>query len=110
MSDNQQQDTLDVWAVVEVLGHHVYAGRVTETTLAGVAFLRVDIPELPDRAAAFTKYVGGSSIYAITPCTEAVARRVAEERRARPVELVDLNARPAIAAPDDDEQEGDIPF
>lgn len=68
----------ETWAVVEVMGHRQIAGRVTEEPLAGVNMLRVDVPSTPAWPEPFTKYFGGGSIYAIHPCTEAVARAAAE--------------------------------
>ncbi len=78
----------DAWAIVEVLGHNLFAGKVSEHVIGGAGFIRVDVPELPERRCkrkwsyqdeevedvipavpAFTKLIGASSIYAITPCT-----------------------------------------
>lgn len=39
----------DQWAIVDVMGHQRYAGRVTEETLAGAGFIRVDVPEVKRR-------------------------------------------------------------
>lgn len=82
------------WAIVEVMGHHTYAGQVSEQTVAGMAFVRVDVPEtgLLDQvpAPAFSKLVNPNSIYAITPVSESVARLRAESLRASPVSVWDL--------------------
>lgn len=61
------------WAVVEIMGHQTYAGMVSEETIAGAAFLRIDVPETPERAA-YTKFFGASSIYCITPVNEETAQ------------------------------------
>ena len=63
----------DSWAIVEVMGHQCYAGRVTEETIAGTAFVRVDVPAI-DGTPAFTKLLGASAIFCITPCDEEIAR------------------------------------
>lgn len=105
---------VDTWAVVEVMGHNTFAGKISEHVVGGTAFIRVDVPELPEKREplyqneyvypgipAFTKLIGASSIYAITPCTEEVARKMAESRRSSPVHVVDVSpkiARIAIAA------------
>jgi hypothetical protein len=68
----------ETWAVVELMGHHQIAGRVTEESIAGTNMLRVDVPELSAERPGHTKYFGGGSIYAIHPCTEAIARQVAD--------------------------------
>jgi len=77
------------WAIVEVMGHHTYAGFVTEQTLAGQAFVRVDVPEV-EGLAAFSKLLGAGSIYAITPVTEEIARWKAARVQQQPVHVYDL--------------------
>jgi len=119
-----------MWAVVEVMGHNVFPGWVTATTIGGAAFIRVDVPEIPERvesrpgygadgtwgkhdfpvpaAPGYTKLIGPGSIYCITPCTEEVARQVADQRRQRPVTVIDFPQATAIAAAntcEDDEGE-----
>jgi hypothetical protein len=80
------QTTIQGWAIVELMGHNVIAGRVAEQTIAGAAFLRVDVPAL-DSQPGFTKFYGGAAIYAITPTTEEVARQAASRLATRPVSL-----------------------
>ena len=79
-------DKFDCWAVVEVMGHSRYAGRVTEQAIGGCAFVRVDVPAVNDRLA-FTKLLGQGSIFAITPCSEEVAKAVAAQSYAKPVDV-----------------------
>ena len=66
MSD---QEKFDQWAVVELFGHQQIAGRVTEASIGGCSFLRVDVPDQPaipahdyyaERPAlpAYTRYFG----------------------------------------------------
>lgn len=76
----------DIWANVEVMGHRRFAGRVTEQVIAGCGFVRVDVPQVDDRMA-FTKLIGPSSIYCITPVSEEVANNLARQYRERPVEI-----------------------
>ena len=83
------------WAIVEVMGHQRYAGMVHEQQVAGVGMLRIDVPavELVGRCVgleAYTKLVGVASIYALTPCTEQMAREFAAMIRKRPFELYDV--------------------
>ncbi len=119
-----ENKSLETWAVVEVMGHKRFAGFVTEQAIAGAAFVRVDVPEIPadsksDRAAlpAFTKLLGAPSIYAITPCTEETARAFAakmQERAFATYEAPRLIApQPKPICEDDypeDEEEDDIPI
>lgn len=95
-------DAYEGWAIVELMGHRVIAGRVSEVSQYGAAQLRVDVPG-KDGAAAITQFYGGSAIYALTPCDEAAARRVLARRYDLP-EPVRL-ALPAVEAeaPDDDD-------
>lgn len=65
------------WAVVELFGHQRIAGRVSEATIGGCAFIRVDVPQTAKPA--YTKYFGNGAVYAMTPCDEAVARLAADE-------------------------------
>lgn len=80
------------WAIVELMGHNVVAGEVSEETVAGVAMLRVDVPAVGDQPA-FTKFFSGSAIYGITPTDEATARVAVERLQAKPVALYILPAR-----------------
>jgi hypothetical protein len=100
MSD---QTSLKGWSIVELMGHNVIAGEVTEQTIAGAAFLRVDVPEI-DGAAAFTKFYSAAAIYAITPTDEATARQAAARLAVRPVTpWVVPDGRKALPAPTVDE-------
>lgn len=81
MSD--QQEKFESWCIVEVMGHGRYAGMVTEQQLGGGSFIRVDVPAVGDRPA-FTKLLGHSSIFAITPCTEQTAHQAAKSFAVRP--------------------------
>ena len=95
---NQESQGFDAWAIVEVMGHQTYAGRVTEQTVAGQAFVRIDVPAMkevladegrrdPPEVPAYTKLLGPSSIYAITPTSEEVARAAARKLRKEPISV-----------------------
>ena len=77
-----QTTIFEEWAIVEVFGHSQYAGRVTEQTVAGCGFVRVDVPATKDFQA-FTKLLGTASIFAINPCAEDVAKVAAQRIQAR---------------------------
>lgn len=91
------------WCVVEVMGHQVYAGYVSEQEIARAAFIRVDVPDVEDRPA-FTKLLGAGSIFAITPTTEEVVMAVARRSGSRPVSIYALELAPqrVLPAPMDD--------
>ena len=84
-----QPSKFDQWAILEIMGHHRFAGRVSEQTVGGAAFVRIDVPEIGSRPA-FTKLFGASSIYCISPVSEDVARMVAEQLGVQPISIYDL--------------------
>lgn len=81
------------FAIVEVMGHSRYAGLVTEEAIGGAAFIRVDVPAT-DGVPAFTKYLGGGSIFAITPCSQDVANEAARRFHSTPCHLIDFVLEP----------------
>lgn len=90
MSETKEQyNEFKTWALVEIMGHQRYAGFVTEQTIAGSAFLRVDVPTIGDKPA-FTKLFSPSSVYAITPCAEDLVKSVAESLGKQPMSIWDL--------------------
>lgn len=87
------------WGIVELFGHQQIAGMLSEQSIGGTAFLRVDVPEL-DGTQAFTKFFGGGAIYAITPTDEATARIAVASIQARPVNVWMVpDRRPALPEP-----------
>lgn len=89
-----EQQTIG-WAVVEMFGHRRAAGYVTEATVAGAGFLRLDIPATDDHAPQ-TQLVNPASVYALHPVGEVTARAAAARWRPEPVHRWEL---PALAAP-----------
>lgn len=61
------------WAIVEIMGHRVIAGRISEVSRFGASFCRVEV-DLPDGTIAAQEY-SGSAIFCITPSDEATVRR-----------------------------------
>ena len=76
-------ETFDQWCIVELFGHSRIAGRVTEQTIGGTAFVRVDVPDT-GKNKGFTKFLGSGAIYAMTPVDEQTARIAAEAFNAPP--------------------------
>ncbi len=84
----EHAEKYETWCILEMLGHKRMAGYLTEQSIAGSSLLRVDVPATDADARygyaspatePYTKLVGVGSVYAITPCTENVARRAARE-------------------------------
>jgi hypothetical protein len=90
------------WAIVELMGHRRLAANLSEATIAGAAFLRLDVPSDPP----VTQFYSASAVFSITPTTEELARRVAATHRPTPVSAYELPApRPAIDQDDEDAQD-----
>lgn len=135
MSDELQQSKFEGWAIVEMMGHRREIGFVTTQAFGQAVMFRVDTPDLPEReftltspeyaeiepdvrtwCAAGTKVkraavsarsclVAPSSLYAINPCSEEAARTAIEHSSARPLIALDIPPRPAIAAPEEEEDD-----
>ena len=108
-----EKQGFDQWALVELMGHQRIAGRVTEEEIGGSKFVRVDVPEM-EGVQPLTKFLGPSSIYAITPVSEAAALRLASGIKAAPVSIwdakrmVELDKKelpPPSTRDEDDEEE-----
>jgi hypothetical protein len=107
MSSDKREENGDLWAIVEVMGHSVYAGRVSEHSGLGVPLIRVEIPETAKQPAS-EKLLGAASIFRITPCTEEAARKTAEAISVRPLSVVGFPVEPqriAFGEADEDEDE-----
>lgn len=85
----ETKGAFESWALVEIYGHQKYAGKVTEQTIGGCNFVRVDVPETPD-AKPFTKLFGQGAIFSITPIEEDVARHLATQYGNPPVHVYEL--------------------
>lgn len=71
-------------AIVEIMGHQVTAGQISEETHFGVPLMRVDVPASSHREG-YTVFYGGQSIYRITPTTEDVVKAFVESQNPEPV-------------------------
>jgi hypothetical protein len=85
----ETREQFQEWAVVELMGHQRMAGLLTEATLAGGAFFRIDIPEHNGRPA-FTRFLSPGAIYAINPVSEEIARGIAANCGFAPVNRYEL--------------------
>lgn len=104
---SNEPEAFEGFAIVELMGRNVIAGYVTTQVIAGAAMLRVDVPAVEERTP-FTKFFGGTSIYAITPCDEDAMLTAAGKLRTRPIDLWIVPERKALPAkvfdPDDEQQ------
>lgn len=88
-------EKFDQWAIIELFGHQRIAGRVTEETIGGCSFVRVDVPAFEavghsTATQAFTKLFGQGAIYAISFVDEGAAKMVARQLRVQPIDTYSL--------------------
>ena len=69
-----------LWGVVEIMGHRTRAGMLSDTQIGGATMLRIEHPTLPDHTGVepLTEYYTPSAIFAIRPCSQEDATKVAE--------------------------------
>lgn len=107
MATEAVQEAFQTWAIVDVFGHQRFAGLVSEQTIGGASFVRIDVPAI-DGQPAFTKLFGASAIYGITPVSEEIAKGMAGQMRKRPIDVFelprDLQKRLALAPRTDAEK------
>lgn len=99
MSEREQ---FEGWAILELMGHRKLAGYVSEQTVGGVAFLRIDVPG-NDKDRPATQFYSAGAIYCITPVTEEIVKEVAPRYRPAPVSQWEL-AMTALPDHSDDQQ------
>lgn len=101
------------WARLELMGHRQRVGFVREVEMFGGKLLRIDIPVAGSDDV--TEFYGVTSIYAMTPITEELAReaakRAGDPRPVRPMgfRLEDQTSDHLPESPDDENEydEGD---
>ena len=81
-----ENEQFESWAIVEIFGHTKIAGKVSEATIGGCSFIRIDVPEHNGQPA-FTKFYGNGAIYSMTPCSEEVARAALKQIMPKPVSV-----------------------
>lgn len=96
MSD--QQDKFEAWGLLELFGHQRLAGLLSEQTIGGCSFIRIDVPEV-NGVASYTRFFTNGAIYGMTPTSEKVARALAANLQAKPVQAYDVRALPMASPP-----------
>lgn len=89
-----EQDKFEAWGVLELFGHLKLAGLLTEQSIGGCHFVRIDVPDTKDTPG-YTRLFSNGAIYSISFVSEDVARGVSETLRARPVQSYELPHLPA---------------
>jgi hypothetical protein len=83
------------WAIVELFGHVKLAGQVREAVQYGTRMLRLEVPAIDGRPG-FTTFKGGGALYALTPCSEEVARALLKRLRPEPVARYEIGLPPQL--------------
>ncbi len=81
------------WGLLELMGRTRIAGELSEQTIGGCAFIRVDVPAVGD-IAEHTRYFTQQALYGMTLMAEATARKMAAYLQSRPVSLYEMNYAP----------------
>jgi hypothetical protein len=81
------------WAIVEIFGHTVRAGTISDAQLGGATMLRIQHPTVPDhdRHGPLSELYGDKALFCVRPCSRADAIRFAEARWRAPAPV------PAVA-------------
>jgi len=86
---NEAQDKFEAWGLLELFGRQRLAGQLTEQTIGGVHFIRIDVPA-SDEVPGYTRLFTQGAIYGMTITSEEVARALAMNLRAKPVEAYEI--------------------
>lgn len=92
------EPAFESWAVLELMGHRQRPGFVKEVEIAGGKMLRIDIPGDTEEDTV-TEFYGISSVYALRPVSEEIARDLAKRVNVRPVRPAEYSALPKPEAP-----------
>lgn len=99
------ENKFEQYAVVELFGHQVIAGMVSEQVIGGQGFVRVDVPAV-NGSQAFTKFYGAGAIYAISPCDEATVFEAVSRIQPKPIQMF-VYGRALPARDEDDFEDGE---
>jgi hypothetical protein len=102
MSNGVTEEQIDGGFIVEQLGHKRMAGQVKSVSIAGHGMLRIDMatPDKDGESKSLTQYIAPSTLYALTPTTEDLAKQFMQGRMPEPVSRYDLPRLPAATPPD----------
>jgi len=102
MSDNPKDEKFETWGLLELFGHQRLAGKLSEQTIGGCHFIRIDVPPVED-VQGYTRFFTQGAIYSLTPTTESIARALANRLQAQPVQIYDIRSPRQLAMLQGDE-------
>lgn len=85
-----EQSAYESWSILELMGHRRLGGFVRAVQVAGAGMLRIDVPGDVEGETHSTQFYPPSSVYCLTPVSEAAARIVAKSSRPEPVSRWEL--------------------
>ena len=100
---DKNQETIETWAYIEIMGHSKIAGRVSERKIGVAVMLQVDVPK-PDEGFSHTELYSPASIFSIKPTTEEWCRKFIAARVNYPVLPYIMPAR-QLTTGESDEQD-----
>lgn len=110
MNEDHTTEKFESWGLLELFGHQRLAGKLSEQTIGGCHFIRIDVPQVAE-VAAYTRFFTQGAIYGMTPMEEATARKLAVYLRAVPVSPYEVRAaEPARQLTHRDSDDQDEPF
>lgn len=111
------------WVVLELMGHRRLGGYLSEETIAGASFVRIDVPDPTKEGDHWqaTHFYSPAAVYCITPTTRDLAFALARTCSPSPVQRWELPAleshreavgqvRPSYGTDDDAEGRDEPPF
>src|SRR4051812_3026644 len=102
---SETESVIEGWGILELMGHRRLGGRLSKATIAGAAFVRIDVPHPNDSSqVSATQFYSPSAVYAITPTTEEIACAIAI-RAPQPVTRWELPALPQRHSATTDQEE-----
>lgn len=71
---DKNEEQIETWAYVEIMGHTKVAGRISERKIGIQIMFQIDVPK-PDEGFSHTVIYSPSSIFSIQPTTEEWCRK-----------------------------------
>jgi hypothetical protein len=87
--EKDNSEKFDQWCVLDLFGHQRTAGHVTEATIGGCAFIRIDVPEGDGFR---TEFYGNGAIYSMRPVSEEIAREIVKTHSSPPVSPYEVSS------------------